>query len=380
MRRRIWWQIWTCDVRTAENHGFNQDMMAQHRFDTKLPMNIDDGDLLPDSQDPPTPKSAITEMSLSLMRYEITSVLAQLMSQIEPLTSYRLNQNSSFADDIDKVMNTCREKLEANYLKHCDRSVPSHWFMSTVARMMLAKMWINIHHRFKTERGSELTEQSKARIFELSMEIVESCLLLDQCESTAQWRWAFRNYIPWQALAFILFQICEQTQNNEKMDNAWDLVESAFKAWVYESKDRGRDSLWRRMGKLKYKAQRARARLAPELNMADHVDNIIFESLLSTEATEQTFVGEADITGQYDVRCPEQSVRQDEVGSVEGPTSDSQMVYPYGYGSTFEGEELSEYFEYDPFLNMDLNTGIMFPNEQNGQQTATSFEQLSNWW
>ena len=135
-------------------------------------------------------------MSLSLIRFEIISVLWDLKSQPKPSGAPSHGQNPSFAEEIDWVTEACRNKLESQYLKYCDMNVPFHWFTSTVARVMTANMWINVRHRFKMDRGGELTEQCKKRLFPISPEIVESCLLLEREKATAQWKWAIQNYIP----------------------------------------------------------------------------------------------------------------------------------------------------------------------------------------
>lgn len=258
MRRRVWWQICILDVRTAENHGSDQDV-AQQDFDTKLPLNIDDEALVPGCSKIPVPPCGITEMSLPLMRYEIISVIWQLRSPPKPSSIVHGAEYSlSVVREIDRITDDCRKRLEHQFLKYCDMNVPVHWLIATVARMMLAKMWINVYHRYQlAEVRSIHKEHGRDRIFSMSLEIIDSCLLLERESSTQQWKWAFRNHVPWQALTFILSELCVRDQC-ETTDRAWTMVRSAFVEWADIAVTKGHDLLWLRMKRLLAKAQMAR--------------------------------------------------------------------------------------------------------------------------
>lgn len=266
MRRRIWWQICILDVRTSENHGSDQDI-AQQYFDTKLPLNVDDDALIPGAVITPTPQIGITEMSLSLIRYEISRVICRLTSAPSAsLEEQDLELSTSIAQKIDKITDECRMRLDFQFLRHCDMNIPFHWLVATVTRMMVAKMWINVHHRFKVGAGNLLTQKCRDRLFPTSIEIVESCLLLEREESTRKWKWAFRNFVPWQALAFILSELCVRIQD-ETADRAWKTVQSAFDEWADMGRNRCHDLLWVRMRKLFEKAQRMRT--SNEVDVSD---------------------------------------------------------------------------------------------------------------
>jgi hypothetical protein len=259
MRRRIWWQICILDVRTSENHGSDQDIVQQY-FDTKLPLNVDDNALIPGAVITPTPQIGITEMSLSLIRYEISGVVCRLRSPPSPSVEEQdLELSTSTIQKIDKITDECRMRLDFHFLRHCNMNIPFHWLIATVTRMMVAKMWINVHHRFKVGAGNGnlMTQNCRDRLLSTSIEIVESCLLLEREESTRKWKWAFRNFVPWQALAFILSELCVRAQD-ETVDRAWKTVQSAFDEWAAIGRNKRHDLLWVRMRKLFGKAQRMR--------------------------------------------------------------------------------------------------------------------------
>ncbi|WYZ36873.1 hypothetical protein EsH8_II_000379 [Colletotrichum jinshuiense] len=69
MRRRIWWQIIMLETKYAVLAGFC-DTLLPLNWDTKLPSNVNDVDLLPGSLEPVKPRVGATEMAFCLMIYE----------------------------------------------------------------------------------------------------------------------------------------------------------------------------------------------------------------------------------------------------------------------------------------------------------------------
>lgn len=70
MRRRIWWQIVIQDSKYAMLSGLRQTMLPL-RWDTKMPQNVNDADIVPGSTEPVEPRRGPTEMAFSLLFNEI---------------------------------------------------------------------------------------------------------------------------------------------------------------------------------------------------------------------------------------------------------------------------------------------------------------------
>ena len=77
MRRRLWWQICILDARASEDHGCDPTINDQ-LFDTKMPLNVNDEDLVPEMPELPESKIGCTEMTFGLIRFEITSTLKKI--------------------------------------------------------------------------------------------------------------------------------------------------------------------------------------------------------------------------------------------------------------------------------------------------------------
>ena len=67
LRRRLWWQICTLDVRASEDQG-TEPSIVDAAFDTKLPRNINDTDIWPGMTGIPEERVGFTDMSFVLVR------------------------------------------------------------------------------------------------------------------------------------------------------------------------------------------------------------------------------------------------------------------------------------------------------------------------
>lgn len=68
MRRRIWWHVVTQDSRYAMLSGLSHAWVASN-WDTKMPQNLNDEDLSPNSMKPLVPRTGPSEMVFVLMTY-----------------------------------------------------------------------------------------------------------------------------------------------------------------------------------------------------------------------------------------------------------------------------------------------------------------------
>ena len=156
MRRRLGWQIVLIDNRVAEISGAGTSFLT-YTWTTKLPSNINDSDLFPDMRDPPVERPGITEMVFVRLRCEIA---AQLIQQ-----SRTLKGTLAVGDEaIDEL----EQRLEREYLNHCDPLIPLHFMSMMMARSALCKLRMGLHHHHFRMRNSQLTDGEKDKLFQLS--------------------------------------------------------------------------------------------------------------------------------------------------------------------------------------------------------------------
>lgn len=259
MRRRLWWQICTLDIRASEDHGTDPSIVEQS-FDTKFPLNINDSDLTTDMKEPPEEHEGATEMTFDLIRYSVSTTVRRLSYAPPGPGPCRIKSSGLTLADKEHMIEDLHQYLEKKYLRHCDTTIPLHWVTVTVARLIMAKMWLIVHHPFsRADRGVDLPKETKDRLFTTSLEVIEFSRLLESEKTTLKWGWLFRTYVQWHALAFVLSELCARTQGAE-VDKAWIVIESVFDDWGGAVSSNQRGMLWKPLRKLMAKARSERSK------------------------------------------------------------------------------------------------------------------------
>lgn len=257
LRRRLWWQICALDVRTSEDHGCDPSIVEQS-FDSKFPLNINDADISPTSKVAPEEREGATEMTFDLLRYSVSTAVRRLSYAPAGPGPCR-QKNAGFSlEDKEKMIEELNQYLEQKYLRHCDTTIPLHWVAATVVRLIMAKMWLVVHHPFqRADAGANLPQETKDRLH-TSIEVIEFSRLLETERTTLKWGWLFRTYVQWHALAFVLSQLCTRTEGPD-VDKAWLVIESVFDDWGGAVSTNQRGMLWKPLRKLMIRARAARS-------------------------------------------------------------------------------------------------------------------------
>lgn len=259
MRRRAWWQVCILDVRASEDHGCDPTITEQ-TFDTKMPLNINDVDLDPQMKTFPQERVGCTDMSFSLIRFEVANTFRRL-NYVPPGVPRACGESYAAVslEDKERWITECHQRLEERYLQNGDMTIPMYWVSATVSRLMMSKMWLMVYHPFQRQDGGKsLTSEIKEKLFITSLENIEYSLLLETEARTMKWGWLFKTYMQWHALAFLLVELCHRTRG-PLVDRAWIAVEKAREEHWGEMSDGSRHGhLWRPLMRLFTKAKAAR--------------------------------------------------------------------------------------------------------------------------
>ena len=113
MRRRIWWQIILQDGKYAMMSGLSHSFLPA-AWDTKVPSNVNDADLLPGSNEPIRPREGATEMAFCLFSYEIAKFLVQSQG-MTGLDAVVMGGEMDAHKERDKEIFRKREEAVKNY-------------------------------------------------------------------------------------------------------------------------------------------------------------------------------------------------------------------------------------------------------------------------
>ncbi|KAF9690555.1 hypothetical protein EKO04_011300 [Ascochyta lentis] len=265
MRRRLWWQVCVLDARSSEDLGCDPTIV-EAQFDTKMPLNIDDTDLYPGITDFPEERTGFTDMTFSLIRFEVANIFRRILYiPPGPVRCAELFANLSIADK-EKCITECHQQMEDKYLKDCDMSIPLCWVTATISRLIMSKMWLIVYHPHqRKDGGASLPQETKDKLFITSLENLEYSILLETEARTMKWGWLFRTYVQWHAIAFLLSELCVRTKG-EAVERAWRALEATAGRWWFPLNDsspfrKGQQGcLWNPLRKLLAKARAARER------------------------------------------------------------------------------------------------------------------------
>ena len=259
MRRRLWWHICTLDVRASEDHGIDPSIV-ESTFDTKFPSNINDVDFSPSTTETPKEHDGWTETTFDLIRYSVSTTVRRL-SYAPPGSGPCQTKNARLTvKDKEDIIEELHQYLEKKYLIYCDLSVPLNWVAATVTRLIMAKMWLVIHHPLlREDRGAGLSQETLDRLFYTSVEVIEFSRLLETEKATRKWGWLFATYQQWHAMAYVLSQLTVRTKGPE-VERAWPIIDAVFSEW-HEGGDptAKKGMLWKPLRKMMIRARAARA-------------------------------------------------------------------------------------------------------------------------
>jgi hypothetical protein len=187
LRRRLWLHICLLDQRSSEYHG-GEPIVHEFTFDTKVPLHINDSDLIPEMIAPPPERDGFCEMTFSLIRSEAMRT-AWKISHIPPSMRFPRHPPDvlSLKDRII-LAEEMKDRLHQRYLAHCDNRVPFQLFSLTVARLIIARIWLVVHW---PPGGSGIPQGDGMRdqLFLTSIEILEQSSLLLTNKDTSKWTW-----------------------------------------------------------------------------------------------------------------------------------------------------------------------------------------------
>lgn len=155
MRRRLWWQILSLDLRISLDRGV-ESMFAEGSYNTMLPCNINDEDFSYDSQHPLPTRAGPTEMTLALLSMDALSTNRKIQSG--PSDSEHENLTLSQKEDHIKYY---AERVKSIYLADADFSDARNKLPRLMAHYWMCKMWLILYyplqHRVPSHRVQSRT-------------------------------------------------------------------------------------------------------------------------------------------------------------------------------------------------------------------------------
>ncbi|RSL67613.1 hypothetical protein CEP53_002902 [Fusarium sp. AF-6] len=234
LRRRLWWHICLIDIRSSEFHGY-EPVARGSSFDTKPPLNINDCDINAQMKDPPPEHEGATEMTFCLVRCEALPSGWKVAYAPPSMRVPGSSESGMSAADREAEPSLLRKRLEEDYLRYCDTSVPFLFLVSIVTRLILARWWLVVHYPARDKRSLDATLRDE--LFSTSIEVLEMSVKILTSKG-------------YYALDLAL-------QNTHSCDRAWELVNLVHDRWDMKQPSK-KGNLWRPIHRLMAKARYVR--------------------------------------------------------------------------------------------------------------------------
>lgn len=221
MRRRVWWALCMLDVRSSEDQG-TDFTIAQGSFDTKLPLNINDADIEPETPEMPEAREGITDMTLPLVSFEISEISKKMMA-------LSVKEGAPGIEEQGRLLNEIHQKLEQGYLQHSvEAGNITYWVAVVIARLMMAKMTLFIYLPILFSSPSEhFSNEIKTKLLVAAIENAEYNHALNAEQACRHWRWVYQTYTHWYAVVYLLIEISRRPWS-PIVERAWVALHSKW--------------------------------------------------------------------------------------------------------------------------------------------------------
>ncbi|KAH0365529.1 hypothetical protein KCU65_g6014, partial [Aureobasidium melanogenum] len=222
VRRLIWYQICYLDVRTCEATG-PRPQIRKDEYDTKLPLNVNDTDLLLPS--PPTDDLPYwTDITLSKLKFECFELIRQLWVDMQ-----RMDQKKLTLTSILNRIKKFRATTEAKYSLLVQGNTPKQILAKQMYRASSNRALVVILQRYAVGTNYPMPERLRKLLTEACMGTVEAGIAMETRQELLPWAWYRGAILQYHAAVLLLFEVYSRPEMPEAA-RIWSSLD-----WVFET-------------------------------------------------------------------------------------------------------------------------------------------------
>ncbi|TVY25692.1 Bikaverin cluster transcription factor [Lachnellula hyalina] len=251
MRRRAWAVLCMLDIRAAEDQGSDYTI-TPGSYDTKLPLNINDADIEPETNQMPTGRGGLTDMTIPIVSCEINVIVRQMMPQ-------SAKEGAPGIEEQTRLLNEIWQKVDQGYLQYSvEANNIVYWVQINVIRLVTAKLTLFIYLPVLFSLPSEhLSDQIRNKLLVAAIEVAEYNHALNAEHEARHWRWVYQTYTHWHAVVYLLIEISRRPLS-PVIERAWNALHSPWLIPPQSTMDKNQ-RVWVPLRKLTAKAKKHRA-------------------------------------------------------------------------------------------------------------------------
>ncbi|KAF5667267.1 hypothetical protein FHETE_5970 [Fusarium heterosporum] len=202
LRRRLWWHLITRDSRAAEDYGFDDAGTLVSCSEAKLPLNIDDADMHPDMEAPPSEKLGWTPMTFSLINIDLARAMENFrVVCCDPSEEKRKTLMSATRSQVERRLDKVNPITPQQRLTvHC-----SHFLLQKLD-FSTDQQWLSLHRR---DSSGMLVDDDRllAAVQILEFRTFSGDLFL------AQFTWARKVHPQYHITLYVLWHLCVRPES-----------------------------------------------------------------------------------------------------------------------------------------------------------------------
>jgi hypothetical protein len=250
MRRRVWWAVCNLDLRACEDQGTDL-MITSDSFDTKIPLNINDADISPESSQMPAEREDVTDMSFTRINAGWCDITKKIMA-------HGVKNSSSGLQEQTRLLSEIYQSYENAYLQYTTESDNiACWVGVTIARLVMAKMTLIVYLPVLfSSPSAEFSAEVRTKLLVAAIEVAEYNHALNAETACRKWRWVFQTHTHWHAIVYLMIEVSRRPWS-AIVERAWAALRSSWLIPAQASTEKN-TRIWVPLRKLMAKALRHR--------------------------------------------------------------------------------------------------------------------------
>lgn len=189
-RRRMWWQLQMMEL-TVANHVGALSISVFGKWDARIPSNLDDKDIRPETKTLPSEPKTLTSMSNCLWKYSVLQIHRDLRWATD---------SSSPPGGVTAMIDKIEGTLRVRFVQHCGLLDPLHVNLHLgICQMTLAVRRLVRQPSLIDAKISDMSRRERDELLDICMKNLEYCILIQTHDMLRGYLWSNVAFFPWAA-------------------------------------------------------------------------------------------------------------------------------------------------------------------------------------
>ncbi|KAG5747382.1 hypothetical protein H9Q70_009948 [Fusarium xylarioides] len=219
LRRRLWWHIITRDSRSGEDFGLEDPNELLSTSDVKLPLNINDADILPGMAGLPVERTEWTCMTFSLINVDLAKAT-------EKLKTCNASASALGKEGRTKILQQVHSRVRTR-LEKCNPITPHQRLTVHCANYLLRKLDFITNQQWLLSQEREVNDSLlREETLVAALDVLEARTAGDD-PFLAQFSWAKKVHPQYHVTLYVLWYLCTKPQGPH-VERAWRALDCIF--------------------------------------------------------------------------------------------------------------------------------------------------------